>query len=97
MYFKKQQKSFTFTDSGRIALAQAHAKLSLRTEVLEEDAVIAVLLCESSVTLKHGLFPFYLSKVLNTKKQNHKHSETCKTTFSQEFLYSHFSAICIYS
>ncbi|NP_001311369.1 minichromosome maintenance domain-containing protein 2 [Danio rerio] len=37
-----------------IALAQAHAKLSLRTEVLEEDAVIAVLLCESSVTLKHG-------------------------------------------
>uniref|UniRef100_A0A8C1WEI5 Minichromosome maintenance domain-containing protein 2 n=1 Tax=Cyprinus carpio TaxID=7962 RepID=A0A8C1WEI5_CYPCA len=37
-----------------IALAQAHAKLSLRTQVLEEDAVIAVLLCESSVTLKHG-------------------------------------------
>lgn len=43
-----------FSGSGRIALAQAHAKLSLRTEVLEEDAVIAVLLCESSVTLKHG-------------------------------------------
>ncbi|XP_067290396.1 minichromosome maintenance domain-containing protein 2 isoform X2 [Pseudorasbora parva] len=37
-----------------ISLAQAHAKLSLRTQVLEEDAVIAVLLCESSVTLKHG-------------------------------------------
>ncbi|XP_052398370.1 minichromosome maintenance domain-containing protein 2 [Carassius gibelio] len=37
-----------------ITLAQAHAKLSLRTQVLEEDAVIAVLLCESSVTLKHG-------------------------------------------
>lgn len=35
-------------------MAQAHAKLSLRTQVLEEDAVIAVLLCESSVTLKHG-------------------------------------------
>lgn len=43
-----------FFGSGRIALAQAHAKLSLRTQVLEEDAVIAVLLCESSVTLKHG-------------------------------------------
>lgn len=43
-----------FIGSGRIALAQAHAKLSLRTQVLEEDAVIAVLLCESSVTLKHG-------------------------------------------
>ncbi|KAL7840703.1 hypothetical protein AOLI_G00260260 [Acnodon oligacanthus] len=37
-----------------IALAQAHAKLNLRTQVLEEDAVIAVLLCENSVTLKHG-------------------------------------------
>nr|XP_055037417.1 minichromosome maintenance domain-containing protein 2 isoform X1 [Misgurnus anguillicaudatus]XP_055037418.1 minichromosome maintenance domain-containing protein 2 isoform X1 [Misgurnus anguillicaudatus] len=37
-----------------ISLAQAHAKLSLRTRVLEEDAVIAVLLCEGSVTLKHG-------------------------------------------
>lgn len=43
-----------FIGSGRIALAHAHAKLSLRTQVLEEDAVIAVLLCESSVTLKHG-------------------------------------------
>ncbi|TRY69915.1 hypothetical protein DNTS_015368 [Danionella cerebrum] len=37
-----------------ISLAQAHAKLNLRTEVLEEDAVIAVLLYESSLTLKHG-------------------------------------------
>ncbi|KAI4884787.1 hypothetical protein NFI96_018752, partial [Prochilodus magdalenae] len=37
-----------------IALAQAHAKLSLRTQVLEEDAVVAVLLFENSVTLKHG-------------------------------------------
>ncbi|XP_060950093.1 minichromosome maintenance domain-containing protein 2 [Limanda limanda] len=37
-----------------ISLAEAHCKLSLRTHVLEEDAVIAVLLCENSVTLKHG-------------------------------------------
>ncbi|XP_076017229.1 minichromosome maintenance domain-containing protein 2 [Genypterus blacodes] len=37
-----------------VSLAEAHCKLSLRTEVLEEDAVIAVLLCENSVTLKHG-------------------------------------------
>ncbi|XP_069369127.1 minichromosome maintenance domain-containing protein 2 isoform X3 [Paralichthys olivaceus] len=37
-----------------ISLAEAHCKLSLRTQVLEEDAVIAVLLCENSVTLKHG-------------------------------------------
>lgn len=39
-----------------VSLAEAHCKLSLRTRVLEEDAVIAVLLCESSVTLKHGNF-----------------------------------------
>ncbi|XP_059183300.1 minichromosome maintenance domain-containing protein 2 [Centropristis striata] len=37
-----------------ISLAEAHCKLSLRTRVQEEDAVIAVLLCENSVTLKHG-------------------------------------------
>ncbi|XP_022067067.2 minichromosome maintenance domain-containing protein 2 [Acanthochromis polyacanthus] len=37
-----------------ISLAEAHCKLCLRTCVLEEDAVIAVLLCENSVTLKHG-------------------------------------------
>ncbi|XP_077409948.1 minichromosome maintenance domain-containing protein 2 isoform X2 [Vanacampus margaritifer] len=37
-----------------ISLAEAHCKLSLRRRVLEEDAVIAVLLCENSVTLKHG-------------------------------------------
>lgn len=38
----------------RISLAEAHCKLSLRRRVLEEDAVIAVLLCENSVTLMHG-------------------------------------------
>ncbi|XP_014870953.1 minichromosome maintenance domain-containing protein 2 isoform X1 [Poecilia latipinna] len=37
-----------------ISLAEAHCKLCLRTKVVEEDAVIAVLLCENSVTLKHG-------------------------------------------
>ncbi|CAJ1082214.1 minichromosome maintenance domain-containing protein 2 isoform X2 [Xyrichtys novacula] len=37
-----------------ISLAEAHCKLCLRTLVLEEDAVIAVLLCENSVTLRHG-------------------------------------------
>uniref|UniRef100_A0A3B3D9B3 Minichromosome maintenance domain-containing protein 2 n=1 Tax=Oryzias melastigma TaxID=30732 RepID=A0A3B3D9B3_ORYME len=37
-----------------ISLAEAHCKLCLRTEVLEEDAVIAVLLCENAVTLKHA-------------------------------------------
>ncbi|KAM3860642.1 LOW QUALITY PROTEIN: minichromosome maintenance domain-containing protein 2 [Diretmus argenteus] len=54
-----------------ISLAEAHCKLSLRTRVLEEDAVIAVLLCENSITLRHGasalvippdaVFPFDLS------------------------------------
>uniref|UniRef100_A0A3Q3W6V7 Minichromosome maintenance domain-containing protein 2 n=1 Tax=Mola mola TaxID=94237 RepID=A0A3Q3W6V7_MOLML len=36
-----------------ISLAEAHCKLCLRKRVLQEDAIIAVLLCESSVTLKH--------------------------------------------
>ncbi|XP_055007163.1 minichromosome maintenance domain-containing protein 2 [Boleophthalmus pectinirostris] len=43
-----------------ISLAEAHCKLSLRTQVLEEDAIIAVLLCENSVTLKHGTSPLVL-------------------------------------
>ncbi|XP_033842204.1 minichromosome maintenance domain-containing protein 2 [Periophthalmus magnuspinnatus] len=43
-----------------ISLAEAHCKLSLRTQVLEEDAVIAVLLCENSVILKHGASPLVL-------------------------------------
>ncbi|XP_028288320.1 minichromosome maintenance domain-containing protein 2 [Parambassis ranga] len=37
-----------------ISLAEAHCKLCIRTTVLEEDAVIAVLLCENAITLKHG-------------------------------------------
>ncbi|XP_029935177.1 minichromosome maintenance domain-containing protein 2 [Myripristis murdjan] len=37
-----------------LSLAEAHCKLCLRTRVQEEDAVIAVLLCENSITLKHG-------------------------------------------
>ncbi|KAJ1192365.1 hypothetical protein NDU88_001675 [Pleurodeles waltl] len=37
-----------------ISLSEAHAKLSLRNKVIEEDVLIAVLLYESSLTLKHG-------------------------------------------
>ncbi|XP_068018609.1 minichromosome maintenance domain-containing protein 2 [Melanerpes formicivorus] len=37
-----------------ISLSKAHTKLSLRRKVLEEDALIAILLLESSLTLKHG-------------------------------------------
>ncbi|XP_040401739.1 minichromosome maintenance domain-containing protein 2 isoform X2 [Cygnus olor] len=54
-----------------ISLSKAHTKLSLRKKVLEEDALIAILLLESSLTLKHGksalciepnaVFPFDLS------------------------------------
>ncbi|NWS40659.1 MCMD2 protein, partial [Probosciger aterrimus] len=54
-----------------ISLSKAHAKLSLRKKVLEEDALIAILFLESSLTLKHGksalciapnpVFPFDLS------------------------------------
>ncbi|KFQ37001.1 MCM domain-containing protein 2, partial [Merops nubicus] len=54
-----------------ISLSKAHAKLSLRRKVLEEDSLIAILLLETSLTLKHGksalcvalnpVFPFDLS------------------------------------
>ncbi|XP_062836372.1 minichromosome maintenance domain-containing protein 2 isoform X1 [Anolis carolinensis] len=44
-----------------ISLSEAHAKLSLRTKVLEEDVLIAVLLFESSLTLKQGASVFYVS------------------------------------
>ncbi|XP_006028888.1 minichromosome maintenance domain-containing protein 2 [Alligator sinensis] len=54
-----------------VSLSEAHAKLSLRRKVLEEDVLIAVLLLESSLTLKHGasifcvapnaVFPFDLT------------------------------------
>ncbi|KAJ8010703.1 hypothetical protein DPEC_G00077870 [Dallia pectoralis] len=37
-----------------ISLAEAHSRLCLRSLVLAEDAVIAVLLCENSLTLRHG-------------------------------------------
>ncbi|XP_039610022.1 minichromosome maintenance domain-containing protein 2 [Polypterus senegalus] len=50
------------------SIAEAHAKLCLRKKVLEEDAVIAVILFENSLSLKYGtsallvphnaLFPF---------------------------------------
>ncbi|KAM4029002.1 minichromosome maintenance domain-containing protein 2 isoform 2-T3 [Anomaloglossus baeobatrachus] len=36
------------------SISEAHAKLSLRRKVIEEDALIAILLFEASLTLKHG-------------------------------------------
>ncbi|KAG8570713.1 hypothetical protein GDO81_011382 [Engystomops pustulosus] len=36
------------------AMSEAHAKLSLRGVVTEEDALVAILLFEASLTLKHG-------------------------------------------
>ncbi|XP_065441774.1 minichromosome maintenance domain-containing protein 2 isoform X4 [Chrysemys picta bellii] len=41
-----------------VSLSKAHTKLSLRKKVLEEDVLIAVLLFESSLTLKHGASVF---------------------------------------
>lgn len=38
----------------RISLAEAHCKLCLRTTVQEEDSLVAVLLCENAITLRHG-------------------------------------------
>ncbi|XP_073532840.1 minichromosome maintenance domain-containing protein 2 [Phyllobates terribilis] len=36
------------------SISEAHAKLSLRRKVTEEDALIAILLFEASLTMKHG-------------------------------------------
>lgn len=47
----------------RISLSKAHTKLSLRKKVLEEDALIAILLLESSLTLKHGKRVFSLGYI----------------------------------
>ncbi|XP_044513913.1 minichromosome maintenance domain-containing protein 2 [Gracilinanus agilis] len=43
-----------------ISLSEAHARLSLRTKVLKEDVLIAVLLFETSLTLKYGAAIFCL-------------------------------------
>ncbi|XP_006860139.1 PREDICTED: MCM domain-containing protein 2 [Chrysochloris asiatica] len=53
-----------------VSLSEAHARLSLRNKVLKEDVLIAVLLFETSLTLKYGatlfcvapnaVFPFEL-------------------------------------
>ncbi|XP_021241890.1 MCM domain-containing protein 2 isoform X6 [Numida meleagris] len=69
-----------------ISLSKAHTKLSLRKKVLEEDALIAILLFESSLTLKHGksalciepnaVFPFDLSDE-NTLQQRDMHLAQC--------------------
>ncbi|XP_069777439.1 minichromosome maintenance domain-containing protein 2 [Narcine bancroftii] len=37
-----------------MSLSEAHAKLSLRHKILEQDAVIAILLYEISITARHG-------------------------------------------
>ncbi|KAG8441975.1 hypothetical protein GDO86_010957 [Hymenochirus boettgeri] len=44
-----------------LSMSEAHAKLSLRKEVIEEDALIAILLFEISLTLKHGTSVFHVS------------------------------------
>ncbi|XP_073487863.1 minichromosome maintenance domain-containing protein 2 [Aquarana catesbeiana] len=43
------------------SMAEAHAKLSLRKEVTEEDALVAILLFEDFLTLKHGSSVFSVS------------------------------------
>ncbi|XP_075067480.1 minichromosome maintenance domain-containing protein 2 [Mixophyes fleayi] len=44
------------------SISEAHTKLSLRREVTEEDALIAILLFEASLTLKHGSSVFCVSQ-----------------------------------
>ncbi|KAG9478874.1 hypothetical protein GDO78_012504, partial [Eleutherodactylus coqui] len=44
------------------SVSEAHAKLSLRRVVTEDDALIAILLFEASLTLKHGSSVFGISQ-----------------------------------
>lgn len=76
----------------RVSLAEAHCKLSLRTRVLEEDAVIAVLLCESSVTLKHGSS----SAHLKMKEENTvtKEAIKCALMYFEEIPFAVYRSIC---
>lgn len=75
-----------------MSLAEAHCKLSLRTRVLEEDAVIAVLLCENSVTLKHGSY----SAHLKTKEDNTvtKEAIKCALMYFEEISFAVYRSIC---
>ncbi|XP_039697723.1 minichromosome maintenance domain-containing protein 2 isoform X5 [Pteropus medius] len=41
-----------------VSLSEAHARLNLRTKVIKEDALIAALLFETSLTLKYGATVF---------------------------------------
>ncbi|KAM4704961.1 minichromosome maintenance domain-containing protein 2 [Rhinophrynus dorsalis] len=43
------------------SISEAHAKLSLRRKVTEEDVLIAILLFEISLTMKHGSSVFHVS------------------------------------
>ncbi|NXJ95711.1 MCMD2 protein, partial [Corythaixoides concolor] len=70
-----------------ISLSKAHTKLSLRKRVLEEDALIAILLLESSLILKHGksalciapnpVFPFDLTDE-NSLQQRDSYLMQCR-------------------
>lgn len=60
--------------------------------MLEEDAVIAVLLCESSVTLKHGSYsPHLKTKEDNTAK---KKAIKCAQMYFQEIPFAVHRSIC---
>lgn len=82
----------------RISLAEAHCKLCLRTRVREEDAVIAVLLCENSVTLKHGsLFLSGSHSYWQVQMQYLHNASLCKFTDTSPILLIYkFSAILCY-
>ncbi|XP_073439993.1 minichromosome maintenance domain-containing protein 2 [Dendrobates tinctorius] len=63
------------------SISEAHAKLSLRSKVTEEDALIAILLFEASLTMKHGssvfgvsqnsLFPLELTDEHSLQQRDH--------------------------
>lgn len=59
--------------------------------MLEEDAVIAVLLCENSVTLKHGSY----SALLKAKENNTETKAVkCALVYFEEIFFVIYRSIC---
>lgn len=59
--------------------------------MLEEDAVIAVLLCENSVTLKHGSYSAHLKIKFNTVT---KEAIKCSWMYFEEITFAADRSVC---
>ncbi|CAB4000856.1 BTB POZ domain-containing 6 isoform X4 [Paramuricea clavata] len=69
-YFKNEFFQFLHPLKSMMSLAEAHAKLNLRHEVSEDDAVMAILLYEESITARVGYSVLGVSPVHHFKDGN---------------------------